>query len=469
MDLPIPSQVIYAGLGGCVLALIVATIQQKWQVRVFFILALRLAIGWHFAFEGMHKIHSHMVGVTETSRPFSSEPYFRESEGPIADLLREKYLDDPEAKLFALVQPSTKLATVGDFLGSSAEAELTKDFTQHIQASNLGRIYAGVVPKGTNDAAEFFAKAVLKLPLGGAGGKFLGEYPSKTVVGELIQKQAVANLPPEAAKQLAVLNTFQVSGVASAGKKPVTQADLDEKAKATKVAYGRWALGLDAKDVKKKYVSGDVAQTVPTRLTDYENRKKDLNELKARREVDLGRKTLFDKIALTKTDMLAVRTELVKDAESMIADAKTDVAKLAGAELPKDPDAAPKPIEALDQQTMWILTGLGVCLIIGLGTRLAAVVGAGFLVMTYLTYPPFPWLPNPPGTEGNPVFVNKNAIEALALLVIASMPTGRWLGVDAIIYYILNRIVFGTNNDVRSTAQGSKAHGRSSVGFPRNK
>ena len=122
MDLPIPPNVIYAGLGGCVLALIVATIQQKWQVRVFFILALRLAIGWHFAFEGMNKIHSHMVGVTETSRPFSSEPYFRESEGPIADLLREKYLDDPEAKMLALVQPPTKLATVGDFLGSSAES-----------------------------------------------------------------------------------------------------------------------------------------------------------------------------------------------------------------------------------------------------------------------------------------------------------------------------------------------------------
>ena len=191
MDLPIPPNVIYAGLGGCVLALIVATVQQKWQVRVFFILALRLAIGWHFAFEGMNKIHSHMVGVTETSRPFSSEPYFRESEGPIADLLREKYLDDPEAKMLALVQPPTKLATVGDFLGNSAEAELTKDFTQNIEASNLGRIYAGAAPKDMKDTAEFFAKAVVKLPLNGAGGKFLGEYPVKSIFGEYIDRKSV--------------------------------------------------------------------------------------------------------------------------------------------------------------------------------------------------------------------------------------------------------------------------------------
>ena len=28
--------------------------------------------------------------------------------------------------------------------------------------------------------------------------------------------------------------------------------------------------------------------------------------------------------------------------------------------------------------------------------------------MTYLTHPPFPWLPLPPNTEGNPLFINKN-------------------------------------------------------------
>ena len=69
----------------------------------------------------------------------------------------------------------------------------------------------------------------------------------------------------------------------------------------------------------------------------------------------------------------------------------------------------------------------------GLFTRLACVLGAGFLVMTYLTYPPFPWYPLPPNTEGNPLFINKNVIECLALLVLATFPTGRWLGLDALI------------------------------------
>ena len=64
---------------------------------------------------------------------------------------------------------------------------------------------------------------------------------------------------------------------------------------------------------------------------------------------------------------------------------------------------------------MWFLVAVGACLMAGLFTRLACLLGAGFLVMTYLTYPPFPWYPLPPMTEGNPVFINKNVIECLAL------------------------------------------------------
>ena len=68
---------------------------------------------------------------------------------------------------------------------------------------------------------------------------------------------------------------------------------------------------------------------------------------------------------------------------------------------------------------MWFLVGVGGCLLGGLFTRLACVLAAGFLVTTYLNHPAFPWYPQPPGTEGNPLFVNKNMIECLALLALA--------------------------------------------------
>src|SRR4051794_21491224 len=59
---------------------------QRWTA--IFLVLLRLAIGWHFLFEGMQKLHSHYVGTTATSRPFSSAGYFREAPRPLGSLFR---------------------------------------------------------------------------------------------------------------------------------------------------------------------------------------------------------------------------------------------------------------------------------------------------------------------------------------------------------------------------------------------
>ena len=48
----------------------------------FFLILLRIAIGWHFLFEGIEKVESMRRGMTETSRPFSSAGYLNEASGP---------------------------------------------------------------------------------------------------------------------------------------------------------------------------------------------------------------------------------------------------------------------------------------------------------------------------------------------------------------------------------------------------
>lgn len=87
----------------------------------------------------------------------------------------------------------------------------------------------------------------------------------------------------------------------------------------------------------------------------------------------------------------------------------------------------------LSWRTMWSLTIFGFLLIIGLGTRFAAVGGAGLLMLFYLAAPPWPGTPEAPGIEHNYI-VNKVNMEALTLLAIAAMPTGRWFGLDGLIY-----------------------------------
>jgi uncharacterized membrane protein YphA (DoxX/SURF4 family) len=90
-------------------------------------------------------------------------------------------------------------------------------------------------------------------------------------------------------------------------------------------------------------------------------------------------------------------------------------------------------MEWMDWTTRWGLLVAGGCVLFGLFSRLACLGCVFFLVMEYLLNSPFPWLPVSPKAEGHYLFVNKNVIETLALLVLATLPTGRWFGLDAIL------------------------------------
>ena len=448
----IPQNIVIAGLIGCLLALIVATAQQQWRPRVFFLLALRLAIGWQFMSEGMNKIQSHMSGAAGSGKPFSSEVYFRESEGPLGGVMRSMYLGDPDAELTELTTPAGNPQTVGDVLGAEGIAEMKADLAKRSAVLDVARMVTPPPPAGV-DLPEYYAKTLSELPLAGQGAKFLAAYPPIPVVEDKkatpAQRTAAArkaltieDLATRIANQCPTKADTKLKAVAD---QVIAEAQTDEAKDAAKDAlfaarwlYARWVLGLDAEASDKKYISGDVVQTVHDRVTAYEHRKLELEQLKARRKIDLGRTTLFARIAETKADMTAVQRSLISEAEGLIDTARGDIAGAGSVTLPEEPAKA-KKIETLDALTMWTLTIAGACLFFGLGTRIAALVCGGFLVMTYLTYPPLPWLPNPPGTEGNPVFINKNAIEMLACFALACLPTGLWMGIDSLIY----KIVYG--------------------------
>src|SRR5262245_20180745 len=68
------------------------------------LVALRLAIGWHFAVEGGYKLRTHQIGKTSTNTPWSSEPFFREAYGPVADWYRQMLGVNDEPTLTRLRQ-----------------------------------------------------------------------------------------------------------------------------------------------------------------------------------------------------------------------------------------------------------------------------------------------------------------------------------------------------------------------------
>jgi uncharacterized membrane protein YphA (DoxX/SURF4 family) len=99
---------------------------------------------------------------------------------------------------------------------------------------------------------------------------------------------------------------------------------------------------------------------------------------------------------------------------------------------------AATPLDWINWLTKYGLVVSGLCLMAGFLTRLAALYAAGFLILLYLAMPPWPGTPPAPG-PGHDWIVNNNLIEALACLAIAALPTGRWIGLDALLFNWISR------------------------------
>ena len=89
-------------------------------------------------------------------------------------------------------------------------------------------------------------------------------------------------------------------------------------------------------------------------------------------------------------------------------------------------------LPGVDLLMAWSLLLVGLALMLGLFTQLACAGALALLTLFYLS-----WLPTrgvyEPGTEGNYLLVNKNLVEAGAVLVLFVFRTGRIAGLDLLL------------------------------------
>lgn len=83
-----------------------------------------------------------------------------------------------------------------------------------------------------------------------------------------------------------------------------------------------------------------------------------------------------------------------------------------------------------DYTNMWGLTVVGLCLLLGLFSRHAAVGGIVLISLYYLFAPPLLGLEYARPGEGSYIIVNKNLIEVFALYVLYQFPTSHLIGLD---------------------------------------
>jgi thiosulfate dehydrogenase [quinone] large subunit len=101
--------------------------------------------------------------------------------------------------------------------------------------------------------------------------------------------------------------------------------------------------------------------------------------------------------------------------------------------------AHPNVLEIVNPLNAWGLTLIGLGLILGGFTRLAAGSGIVLLLSYYLCNPPFVGYFYSLPTEGNYLIVNKNLVEMAALAVVLVTGSGRAAGLDRIIDRWLKR------------------------------
>lgn len=92
-------------------------------------------------------------------------------------------------------------------------------------------------------------------------------------------------------------------------------------------------------------------------------------------------------------------------------------------------------LQAVDFLNTWGLIAIGLGLILGLFSRIAAISGAALLMLYYLNNPPLIGMEYSVPNEGSYLVVSKTLIEAIALWVVAVFPTSRQFGLD----YFLDR------------------------------
>jgi uncharacterized membrane protein YphA (DoxX/SURF4 family) len=142
----------------------------------------------------------------------------------------------------------------------------------------------------------------------------------------------------------------------------------------------------------------------------------------------------------------AVVSRLADEAETTAQTDQKNADELwAGIEQRGKMPEAPRPawkdmtrLDWVDFLVRWGLTLAGACLIAGLLTRFSAVVGALMILSFYLAAMPLPGVPEAFRAEGYP-YVNKNIVEALALLLLATTQVGRWAGLDGVLASLFRR------------------------------
>jgi uncharacterized membrane protein YphA (DoxX/SURF4 family) len=374
-------------------------------IAVVMLIVLRITIGWQLLYEGMWKIDT-----LKSPRPWTAAGYLRNAQGPFRDTFRNMAGDPDEL----------------DWLNYDAVAarwdEQAARLTSHYgldnrQKGNLHRLLNGLkdyraeldaLPEGVdlNDAGGFVEKVI--------------SFNAKD------ERLIVSNYRLQTKEKDKLLNLVEgktgpaVDNYKAAVEKvyKAAQRPLCFKEKLAAAVRGN----PDVVGNKKLQYVGELSQ-YQAMLRAYNSDAAVAKTEFQRDHLDYTWKKIQGKRASLTGPVKAMDTEFHDKALAIVT---VDQLKQG---------AVPEPWTTLRISNLLTIVGLtvlGALLIVGLLTRLAAVTAAIMLFSFYLVMPPWPGVTAIAGPEHS-FIVNKNLIEVVALIAIATTASGIWFGLDGIL------------------------------------
>lgn len=345
---------------------------------VLAIIILRLCVGWHFYREGTKKL-VYNPATKEVSVGFSAEPFLRQAVGPVSEVIKDELPNVYNWERFLSVPRQSRASTEDEL---EARAKWESEYAARRQAAKKKKEpmpvefpprspyydWASRIVKGWQTALEKMSSI----------DGLTKEQLEKAAKALNSRRQQMADYLAEESDAIAewehelwrLKNMEQEGGAIDL---PFLGSRIEEKRAETKAASAAWI--AEVRNIEHGY-------------------RTDLREL------------------------------LTKEQEDDAAISEEVDAALV--------DVNEQKLHRTDVAVTCIIIGVGVCLMLGLFTRLASVVGIGFLLSVIATQPP--WV-----AGANTTVFYYQLVEIAALAVLFATQAGRWAGLDFFIRALFSR------------------------------
>ncbi len=376
-----------------------ADIRRYSLSAVVLLVVLRLGLGWQLLYEGLWKIDT-----LDSPRPWSSDGYLKSAQGPMRNVFRQM-TGDPDDQSW-----------LDDQKVSARWDQWKNRFISHygLDERQVNRLNSLV------DGVAAFVSPLESLPEG-------VNFKAAKLDGTISYDSKAKQLRVDGQKHLLASEKATLEEQIADKEGPA----YDSYRKALNDVFNR-ASKLSYKERMRAHLMGnpDNSGNIDGRISQL----KLYEEMVTRYEDKLSAaKVAFEMDHLNRvwSDTRAKGRELAGPIMAMDAELKeAGLDLLTVDQVRRGAQPTPwTPLKIVDMLTIAGLAGLGILLILGLFTRFAAFSAAFMVFGFYMAMPPLPGVPDAPGPEHS-FIVNKNLIEVLALLALASLPTGYWFGLD---------------------------------------